>query len=42
LTRLGLGEPIVAGEVPTDRFSVDRRPPHPIIDMLTCCAKKSA
>ncbi len=26
----GLGEPIVAGEVPTDHFVLDRRPPHEV------------
>lgn len=26
----GLGEPIVSGEVPTDHFEVDRRPPHEV------------
>jgi pyruvate,water dikinase len=29
----GLGEPIVSGEVPTDTFILDRRPPHEVREM---------
>ncbi len=29
----GLGEPIVSGEVPTDHFVIDRRPPHTVSQM---------
>ncbi len=29
----GLGEPIVSGEVPTDHFTIDRQPPHEVLEM---------
>ena len=29
----GLGEPIVSGEVPTDHFTINRQPPHEVLEM---------
>jgi pyruvate,water dikinase len=29
----GLGEPVVSGEVPTDHFILDRKPPHEVVEM---------
>jgi len=37
----GLGEPIVSGEVPTDHFILERRPPHKIKEMQVVRKKEA-
>jgi len=37
----GLGEPIVSGEVPTDHFTLDRQPPHEVLQMQVVRKERS-
>ena len=37
----GLGEPIISGEVPTDHFVLERRPPHTIKEIQVVCKEKA-